>query len=105
MCIGVGFVFVFGFFAWVLVRGFAQWTKNNASPVESGPARVAAKRTDTSGMSGGRVWTSYYVAFELGSGERREFEVEGEEYGVLVEGDRGSLTHQGTRYKGFARAA
>ena len=96
VCIGAVFVFVFGAIAWQMARGFARWSRNNASPVESAPARVVAKRTDTSGrVSGGRVWTDYYVTFELGSGERREYEVEGGEYGVLVEGDRGTLTHRG----------
>ena len=99
-----GFLLVFGIIAWQLARGFAEWSRNNAMPVESVPAAVVAKRTDTSGrMSGGRVWTTYYVTFELEDGERREFWVDGEEFGVLVEGDRGPLTHQGTRYKGFER--
>jgi hypothetical protein len=105
VCVVAVFVLVFGLIAAQFVRGFGHWSRNNASPVESVAARVAAKRTDTSGMSGGRVWTNYYVTFELEAGERREFEVEGEEYGVLVEGDRGTLTHQGTRYKGFERGA
>src|SRR4051812_31704491 len=89
VCVAAGFVLVFGLIAWQVARGFAQWSRNNASPVETVAARVAARRTDTSGMSGGRVWTEYYVTFELESGERKEFEVEGGEYGVLVEGDRG----------------
>jgi len=34
-----------------------------------------------------------------------EFELAGEESGLLVEGDGGTLTHQGTRYHGFQRQA
>lgn len=30
-----------------------------------------------------------------------EFTVEGSEYGMLIEGDHGKLTFQGTRYLGF----
>ena len=105
VCIGGAFLLVFGIIAVRLIRGFAQWSRNNPSPVESVPAKVVAKRTDTSGrMRGGRVWTTYYVTFELEGGERREFWVDGEAFGVLVEGDRGTLTHQGTRNKGFHRA-
>src|SRR3954471_3716450 len=90
VCIGGVFLLVFGLIAVALFRGFAQWSRNNASPVVSVEAKVVAKRTDTSGrMSGGRVWTEYYVTFEMKDGQRREYEVEGEEFGVLVEGDRG----------------
>ena len=32
-----------------------------------------------------------------------ELAVTGEEYGLLAEGDEGSLSFQGTRYKGFER--
>src|SRR5437764_12574782 len=106
VCIGAVFLIVFGAIAVQLLRGFVVWTRNNASPVESVPARVVAKRTDTeSYASGGRVWTSYYVTFEVGSGERQEYEVGGGEFGVLADGDRGTLTHQGTRYRGFRREA
>lgn len=45
--------------------------------------------------------TSYYVTFQVESGDRIEFCVKGSEYGMLVEGDRGRLTFQGTRYLGF----
>ena len=53
-------------------------------------------------MMGG--FTSYYDTFEVESGSRMELAVSGEEYGMLAEGDRGRLTFQGTRYKGFERA-
>ena len=36
-------------------------------------------------------------------GERLEFTITGIEYGQLVEGDRGELTFQGTRYIAFTR--
>ncbi len=105
-CIGAVFLLVFGIVAWQLVRGFAEWSRNNAMPVESVPARVVAKRTETSGrMNGGSVWTTYYVTFEGEDGERQEYAVRGREFGILVEGDRGTLTHQRTRYKGFQREA
>ena len=47
--------------------------------------------------------TSYYITFQVESGDRMEFHVSGQEYGLLVEGDRGKVTFQGTRYLGFAR--
>lgn len=48
--------------------------------------------------------TVYYATFEVESGDRMEFGVPNKEYGLLVEGDRGRLTFQGTRYLGFERS-
>ena len=47
--------------------------------------------------------TSYYVTFQVESGDRMELSVTGSEYGMLVEGDEGKLSFQGTRYLGFER--
>lgn len=47
--------------------------------------------------------TSYYVTFQVESGDRMELQVNGSEYGMLVEGDHGKLSFQGTRYLGFER--
>ena len=47
--------------------------------------------------------TSHYVTFQVESGDRMELNVTGSEYGLLVEGDQGRLTFQGTRYLGFER--
>jgi hypothetical protein len=47
--------------------------------------------------------TSYYVTFQVASGDRMELHVSGREYGILIEGDYGKLTFQGTRYLGFQR--
>jgi hypothetical protein len=51
----------------------------------------------------GHTSTTYYVTFQVESGDRMEFHVSGEEYGLLVEGDYGDLSFQGTRYLGFVR--
>ena len=48
--------------------------------------------------------TSYYVTFQVESGDRMELQVSGREYGMLAEGDIGKLTFQGTRYLSFERA-
>lgn len=100
-----GFVTVFGTILFVFAKGLAQWQHNNTLHVQAVPARVVGKRTDTSGMSDGPVSTWYHATFELPSGERREFTVGGREYGLLAEGDNGTLTFQGTRYHGFERTA
>ncbi|MFD2878527.1 DUF2500 domain-containing protein [Paenibacillus rhizoplanae] len=50
-----------------------------------------------------RTSTTYYLTYEAEDGMRREFKVEGQEYGMSAEGDQGILTYQGTRYHGFQR--
>ena len=60
---------------------------------------------DVSGAHGVHTTTSttYYVTFQVESGDRMEFGVSGTEYGMFAEGDTGRLTFQGTRYLLFER--
>ena len=102
------FVLVIGVFIVGIVRGIGTWHKNNESPRLRVPARVAAKRIGVShhGAAGDHHHASatwYYVTFEFESGDRMEFSVDGEEYGMLAENDRGMLSFQGTRYLSFER--
>ena len=108
---GVMFTSVFlmfiAVFVSILVKGLAQWNKNNNSPRLTVSATVVAKRTNVSHSHGSghgmHSSTSYYVTFEVESGDRMELHVAGHEYGLLVEGDKGNLSFQGTRYLGFVR--
>lgn len=43
------------------------------------------------------------MTFQVESGDRIEFIVNGYEYGMLLEGDMGKLSFQGTRYLSFDR--
>lgn len=105
------FVLVIGVFITIFVKGIGQWNKNNNSPRLTVPATLIAKRADISRHHHSGVHdhhhhhtsTSYYVTFQVESGDRMEFHISGQEYGLLVEGDRGDLSFQGTRYLGFAR--
>ena len=100
------FVMVFGIFLFMGVKGISQWNKNNHSPRLTVPATVVTKRSSHhhGGANGHHhSSTSYYVTFQVESGDRMELHVEGTEYGLLVEGDHGRLTFQGTRYLGFER--
>ena len=100
------FCLVLGMFVVTVIRGVSQWNKNNQSPRLSVEATVTGKRTsvhhhhhqDHTSHS-----TSYYVSFQVESGDRMELHVAGSEYGMLIEGDHGNLTFQGTRYLGFER--
>lgn len=105
------FLIVIGTFAVTAVRGIIQWVKNNQSPRLTVPATVLAKRSHVSrhrhaGANGIRhtsTYTSYYVTFQMENGERMEFRMSGQQFGVLIEGDTGNLSFQGTRYLGFER--
>ena len=112
---GVMFTLVFliiivTFIATAVTR-IGQWNKNNNSPKLTVPATVVAKRANVSHHRHGGVndhhhygtSTSYYVTFQVDSGDRMELHMAGQEYGLLIEGDRGNLTFQGTRYLGFER--
>ena len=99
------FCVIMGLILYAVIGAVTEAVQNKNSPLLSVPARIIAKRSETSG--GGNdthVSTSYYVTFEMQSGERREWRVESRKYGLLVEGDRGILTYQGTWFKDFARS-
>ena len=105
---GIVFVLVFGMILYTFIRSIKQERKNDQSPRLTVNAKVVAKRTNHTRHSGGRhhmahTSTSYFVTFEVESGDRMELRLQGHEYGLLVEGDRGELTFQGTRFLGFTR--
>ena len=101
------FCLVLGMFVVTALRGVSQWNKNNQSPRLSVEATVTGKRTSVQHhhhQNHTSHSTSYYVSFQVESGDRMEFHVSGQEYGMVMEGDTGRLHFQGTRYLGFVRA-
>ena len=106
------FILVIGTFVVMLVKGISEWNKNNHSPRLTVPATIIAKRTNVSRHRHGganshhhhHTSTTYYVTFQVESGDRMEFYISGQEYGLLIEGDHGNLSFQGTRYLGFERS-
>lgn len=104
------FMFVMGVFIVTAIKGISQWNKNNNSPRLTVPAVVVSKRTEISHHHHNGVdhhhhhsSTTYYITFQVESGDRMEFHVTGQDYGMLIEGDEGMLHFQGTRYLGFQR--
>ena len=107
------FALVIAVFCAAFVRGFKEWNRNNHAPRLTVPATIVAKRTNVSrhhhhnhhgsGMHHTSTSTTYYVTFQVESGDRMELHVAGHEFGLLIEGDCGMLTFQGTRYLGFER--
>ncbi len=104
------FILVIGVFAITIVKGLGEWNRNNHSPRLTVEATVTAKRTHVShhhhndaGNLHTSTSTSYYVTFQVASGDRMELQVSGSEFGMLAEGDYGQLSFQGTRYLAFVR--
>lgn len=93
----------------ILVKIIGQWHNNNQSPRLTVEATVVAKRGhtthhhDAGNLSHSHSSTTYYATFQFESGDRLELHVPHSQFGYLVEGDRGALTFQGTRFLGFER--
>lgn len=109
------FLLFFAMFAYVListiVRQAKQERKNDNSPRLTVDATVVAKRGNTTrhhhhGANGHHHHTynnTYYATFQFESGDRIELQMAGHEFGLIIEGDKGKLTFQGTRFLGFER--
>ena len=105
------FVIVIVMFIVTAARGLSQWHRNEQSPRLTVEAEIVSRHEDVSvhhhnaGSGAGHISrsTTYYVTFQVASGDRMQFRVPRQEYGFLVEGDRGQLTFQGTRFLGFER--
>ena len=111
--VAFGFIIIFGVIIYMAIKGIAQWNKNNNSPVLTVNAKIVAKRMavnhhthhhgDNTALHHTSSSTTCYITFEGESGKRIELKVPSTEYGILIEGDIGNLTFQGTRYKAFDR--
>lgn len=88
----------------IFSKTLSQWNKNNKAPRLTVFATIVSKRMQSRATNNVNVsHTTYYVTFEVESGDRMELYVPGIEYGMLVEGDYGKLTFQGTRFIEFSR--
>ncbi|MDO4534511.1 MAG: DUF2500 domain-containing protein [Clostridium perfringens] len=110
------FLIIIGGIIVTAIRGIGQWNKNNQAPQLTVDATVIAKRinvthnqsvneADITGAQGCHTttFTSYYVTFQVESGDRIEFYISGNEYDMLKEGDYGKLIFKGSHYLGFKR--
>ena len=110
--IGVIFVIMLVSIISGLSRNAKRERKNDESPRVTADAKVVSKRMQvgenrhrhgSDDMMHSYNYSKYFVTFEFESGDRVEMPVDGSEYGLLVEGDTGKLTFQGTRYLSFSR--
>jgi hypothetical protein len=100
----ITFFVVFGLAFFIIVTTIVQNAKrnriNNNSPRVTSAAEVVTKRTH---VWGDHSHTDYYATFQFESGDRLELEIPHNQFGYLVEGDKGNLTFQGTRFLEFQR--
>ncbi|KIL52835.1 DUF2500 domain-containing protein [Jeotgalibacillus campisalis] len=104
--IAIVFIIVFGIIIYTSIKGVSVWSSNNRAPRVQEEALVLSKRTENRSVGGNqhpRTTSYYYITFEFINGTRKEFEVKGNEFGLLAEGDKGSLDYQGTRFHKFMR--
>lgn len=108
----LGFLLITAMFVIIAVKGISEWNKNNNSPRLTVSATVVSKRTSvshshhhhgTDHIHHASTSTTYYVTFQVDSGDRMELRIAGHQFGLMVEGDRGRLTFQGTRFLDFER--
>lgn len=104
------FIIVFGIIIFSFIKGIGEWSKNNKEPILNVDAKVVTKRANTSqhhhnndNMHHTTNSTSYFVTFEVQSGDRMELLVSAKDYGMIAEGDYGNLVFQGTRFHAFDR--
>jgi hypothetical protein len=100
------FMFVIGMFVYTFSQTIKEKRRNDNSPRLTVSAKIVDKRSDVHRHHHDHhhhYSYTYYVTFEFESGDRSELRVPENEFGILVVGDSGDLTFQGTRYLGFAR--
>lgn len=109
---------VMAFIVIVMLGAAIHHAYNLAQPIVTRKAKVTGKRTTITQHGFGQVpphsphWhgaghfplqTTYLCAFEFGDGQRAEFTVDANRYGLMAEGDRGDLDTQGTLFRDFRR--
>ena len=102
------FLVVLGMILYAIIGNISTWNKNNHSLRLTVPATVVHRKMKVSrhhtDNTMAHTFTTYYVTFQVESGDWMEFEVDGSDYGLLVQGDIRKLSFQGTRYLGFERS-
>lgn len=110
LIVSIGFIFVIASIIIRSINSAKEWNYNNNSPLLTVGVIVVSKRmlvsqhthNDTH-MNNSVMSTTYYTTFEVDSGDRMELKLPAKEYGMIVEGDQGQLSFQGTRFISFER--
>ncbi len=87
-------------FIYVFYKIISTNVKNSNSPRLTVSAKVLDKRMR---VRGDHSRTTYFITFEVESGDRLELQVYDKDYGLIIEGDQGNLTFQETKFLDFQR--
>ncbi len=73
----------------------------NGVDINSEQVKAVSKRSEVKGSYYSSS-TYYFITFEFESdGNRREFQVSSEKFGLIVEGDKGRMSYQGEKFLNF----
>lgn len=105
------FIIIFALIIYTFIKNIQQNAYNKKQPIIPVSVKIVSKRydvwqhTDNSfeNMHNTSSSTNYYATFEMTNGERIEFEIPPKEFGMMAEGDKGTLEFQGTRFISFTR--
>jgi len=73
------------------------------SPGTAGPAELGSSYVVQVPMGDNTAWQLYKITFEQPGGERFELSVPADQYGLIVEGDSGTVTMKGADLLSFTR--
>ena len=95
------FVIVPVFMVIIIIIGIStaviKGAKQAASPVTTVYGTIIAKRTEVDGRSNGPTSTYYYATVETQDGNRKEYLIKAGIYGLIKEGDKGTIVLKGKR--------
>ena len=91
----MGGLFLFTFIG-VIVFMIVKGARHAATPITTAYGTIIAKRTQVVG-SENSAGTLYYATIETQDGNRKEYQINGNLYGLVKEGDKGTLVLKGKR--------
>jgi len=94
-----GLIFIGGILLLIITIPIVEYNKNEKQPVITTDAVLLTKSTQQLG----RGFSSYHLTFEITSKERISLKVDHQKYALFIEGDKGTLTYQGSRFITFER--
>jgi len=95
-----GVIFFGGIILFMAINSIVEFYKNEKQPMIKIDAVLVIKST----IKHSRDFNSYQLTFETNSKERLVFNVNSGNFSIYAEGDKGTLTYQGSRFISFRRA-
>lgn len=97
---GLIFVFIFGSFIFVFIKGIKQ---NKNAPLLHVDAEIVDKEKVRHSSNNTSSHTRYYLSFKVRSGDIIRLSVTSDVFNYLFVGDTGVLEFKGTQFVGFGK--